>query len=74
MQTTTVGHPPLRNDVPAFDRLQGAFVWGYGHFPIFGVLAAFGAGIHVAISAIVIAGGTVAQTVLAQRSMASLRS
>jgi low temperature requirement protein LtrA len=42
-----------RNDVPAFDRFNGAFVWGYAHFPIFGGLAAFGAGVHVAIGAVV---------------------
>jgi low temperature requirement protein LtrA len=42
-----------RNDVPAFDRFHGAFIWGYAHLPIFGGLAAFGAGLHVAIGATV---------------------
>lgn len=42
-----------RNDVPLFDRFHGAFVWGYAHFPIFGGLAAFGAGLHIAIGAVV---------------------
>ena len=42
-----------RNDVPAFDRFNGAFVWGYAHLPIFGGLAAFGAGIQVANGAVV---------------------
>jgi low temperature requirement protein LtrA len=42
-----------RNDVPVIDRLNGAFLWGYGHLPVFGGLAAFGAGIHVAIAAVV---------------------
>ena len=42
-----------RNDVPIFDRFNGAFVWGYAHLPIFGGLAAFGAGLHIAIGAVV---------------------
>ena len=42
-----------RNDVPSFDRFHGAFIWGYAHLPIFGGLAAFGAGLHVAIGAVV---------------------
>ena len=42
-----------RNDVPPFDRFHGAFIWGYAHLPIFGGLAAFGAGVHVAIGAAV---------------------
>jgi len=42
-----------RNDEPEFDRFNGAFFWGYGHLPVFGGLAAFGGGIHVAIEAVV---------------------
>ena len=38
-----------RNDVPSVDRLNGAFIWGYGHLPVFAGLAAFGAGVHVAV-------------------------
>jgi low temperature requirement protein LtrA len=40
-----------RDDEPEPDRLHGAFFWGYGHFPVFAGLAAFGAGIHVAVDA-----------------------
>ena len=38
-----------RDDVPSVDRLNGAFIWGYGHLPVFAGLAAFAAGIHVAV-------------------------
>jgi low temperature requirement protein LtrA len=40
-----------RDDEPEVDRLHGAFFWGYGHLPIFAGLAAFGAGVHVAVDA-----------------------
>ena len=40
-----------RDDEPEVDRLHGAFFWGYGHFPVFAGLAAFGAGVHVAVEA-----------------------
>jgi low temperature requirement protein LtrA len=40
-----------RDDEPGVDRLNGAFMWGYGHFPVFAGLAAFGAGVHVAVDA-----------------------
>ncbi len=38
-----------REDVPTVDKLNGAFIWGYGHLPVFAGLAAFGAGVHVAV-------------------------
>lgn len=38
-----------RDDEPGVDRLHGAFFWGYGHLPVFAGLAAFGAGVHVAV-------------------------
>ena len=40
-----------RDDEPEVDRLHGAFFWGYGHLPVFAGLAAFGAGVHVAVEA-----------------------
>jgi low temperature requirement protein LtrA len=40
-----------RDDEPEVDRLHGAFIWGYGHLPVFAGLAAFGAGVHVAVEA-----------------------
>ena len=40
-----------RDDEPEIDRLHGAFFWGYGHLPVFAGLAAFGAGVHVAVEA-----------------------
>jgi low temperature requirement protein LtrA len=40
-----------REDEPTFDRFNGAFVWGYGHLPVFAGIAAFGAGVHVAVDA-----------------------
>jgi low temperature requirement protein LtrA len=40
-----------RDDEPEIDRLHGAFFWGYGHLPVFAGLAAFGAGVHVAVDA-----------------------
>ena len=40
-----------RDDEPGVDRLHGAFFWGYGHLPVFAGLAAFGAGVHVAVDA-----------------------
>jgi low temperature requirement protein LtrA len=40
-----------RDDEPEVDRLHGAFFWGYGHLPVFAGLAAFGAGVHVAVDA-----------------------
>jgi low temperature requirement protein LtrA len=40
-----------RDDQPEIDRLHGAFFWGYGHLPVFAGLAAFGAGVHVAVDA-----------------------
>jgi low temperature requirement protein LtrA len=40
-----------RDDEPEVDRLHGAFLWGYGHLPVFAGLAAFGAGVHVAVDA-----------------------
>ena len=40
-----------RDDEPGLDRLHGAFFWGYGHLPVFAGLAAFGAGVHVAVDA-----------------------
>ena len=42
---TRPGEPDLSTD-------RKAFVWGYGHLPIFGGLAAFGAGVQVAIDAL----------------------
>ena len=41
-----------RDDEPTFDRLNGAFIWGYGHLPVFAGIAAFGAGVHVAVDAL----------------------
>jgi low temperature requirement protein LtrA len=40
-----------RDDEPEVDRLHGAFLWGYGHLPVFAGLAAFGGGVHVAVDA-----------------------
>jgi low temperature requirement protein LtrA len=40
-----------RDDEPGVDRMHGAFFWGYGHLPVFAGLAAFGAGVHVAVDA-----------------------
>jgi low temperature requirement protein LtrA len=40
-----------RDDEPEPDRLNGAFIWGYCHLPIFAGLAGFGAGVHVAVEA-----------------------
>ncbi len=40
-----------RDDEPEIDRFHGAFFWGYGHLPVFAGLAAFGAGVHVAVEA-----------------------
>jgi low temperature requirement protein LtrA len=40
-----------RDNEPRFDRFNGAFIWGYGHLPVFAGIAAFGAGVHVAVEA-----------------------